>query len=270
MSDRDATTDGALEDLAYISRSVNRYVILRTVAERGYPRRELGEVTDTSRTTLGRILRELQDRGWCERTIDGEYAATPTGRLVVSEFTPAVEAMRTIRSLGDAAAWIPTEELSVGLRAFAGAEVRRAEPNAPLAIVDDLARLLRESSTFRVLTFLSPAPPIGETMYAGAVEGRLDVVGVLAGGLAEHLRDRDDADVDWCELVENGDPMYRYDGHIPCNLFAFDDVTLIMSDDPDGRTAVVEVEDDHVRAELDDLFDRYRDAAEELDASFFA
>jgi hypothetical protein len=107
-------------------------------------------------------------------------------------------------------------------------------------------------------------------MYTGVVEGRLDATGVLAGGLADHLRERDDGAVDWYEFVREGDSIYRYDGHIPCNLFAFDDVTLVMSDDPGGRTAVVEVEDDRVRADLDDLFDRYRDAAEELDASFFA
>lgn len=52
----------ALEDIAYLLRSPNRVRILDALTRDPYSRRELGEQTGTSRTTLDRIVNELEER----------------------------------------------------------------------------------------------------------------------------------------------------------------------------------------------------------------
>jgi len=270
MYESSAVGTGALEDVAYLSRSENRIRILDALASEAYPRRELRDVTCVSRTTLGRILRELEKRGWVERRADGNYESTPEGELVVAQFTSLVEALTVVRTLGEAATWIPLAELPIGLRDFSDATVHRSEPHAPLQLVEYLADLVRNGSTFRVLTFLAPPAPLGEAMQAGATDGRLTMEAVLTDGLVTYLRDEADSPPRWREFLESGSRIYRYDGRLPCNLFVVDETVLVMSDRPEGRSAAIESENEAVRAGFDDLFDRYRAESESVAPEFFA
>lgn len=270
MGEPSAIPRGALEDIAYLSRSENRVKILEALAAGAYPRRELEAVTGTSRTTLGRILSEFEERGWAERTPDGEYVATPRGSLVVTEFTPLVETMDTIRTLGDATACLPADELSIDIRHFRDATVRRTDPNSPLQYVDHLATLIRDGTRFRVITYMAPPSAVGEAMYEGVVDGRLTAEHVLAGGLVGYLRDRQPSPPVWPEYIDAGAQVYRYDGHIPCNLFVVDQTVIIMKDRPEGGGTAVESADETVRAGVDELFETYREAAELVDAEQFA
>jgi len=270
MDERGAVPDDALGDVAYLARSANRVRVLETLATGPHERRALQEATGTTRTTLGRVLGELQERGWAERTADGDYVATPTGELVVGEFRPLVDAMETIGTLGDVAAWLPLEELSIELGRFRDATVRRSEPHAPLALVEYLAERIREASTMRVMTFLAPPSPVGEALQDGADEGELTMEGVLAGGLVEFLRDEGHQPPDWREFTGSAGRIYRYEGHVPCNLFIVDETALVMNDRPPGSTAAVESEDEAIRAELAALFESYREDADRVHAEFFA
>lgn len=254
-----------LEEIAYLARSANRVRLLRTLVSEPYTRGELNDLTGVSRTTVGRIVNEFERRGWVERTDDGTYVTTPTGTLVVREFIPLLEAMRTIQTLGHRAAWIPVAELPIGLEHFGDATVRQGEPNAPLAFVDYLTGLIREATTFRVLTFLAPPSSAWDAMTDGVREGRLSAEHVLAGGLVDHLRDRRQSATAWREYIEAGAVVYRYAGHIPCNLFIVDETVLVMSDRPEGGGAAIESDDATVRAAFHDLFETYRDDAEPVD-----
>lgn len=258
-----------LEDIAYLSRSANRVRLLDTLSSDSYRRSELGDVTGIASTTIGRILVELEERGWVERVSDGTYQATARGTLVIDEFTPLVEAMETIRSLGEAADWLPSEELPIGTRHFADATVRRGSPNAPLETVEYLADLVEAASTFRVLTFLAPPSPVGEAMHEGAMTGGLSMELVLAGGLAEFVRDEDYQPPNWPAIVEEGARIFRYDGHIPCNLFIVDEAVLISANEPSGRRAVIESANDIVLEGVNELLDGYLERSERVDAGFF-
>lgn len=259
---------GALEDIAYLARSANRVALLDALTSGAYGRRELGDLTGVATTTIGRILNECQERGWVERTSNGTYTATATGALVVREFTPLVDSMDTIRTLGEAATWVPTDELSVGIEHFADATVRRSPANAPHDTVEYLADCFREASSVRVLTFLVAPPPVVDALVEGIVDGHLTAEIVLAGGLVEFLRDQDDPP-DWADYLDDGVTVYRYDEHIPCHLFLFDAKVLIMNDRPPGGGGFVVSEDETVLAATNELFERYRDDAEPVDAGVF-
>lgn len=269
MTEPSAVPGDALEDIAYLSRSENRVKILDALTTRAYPRRELEEATGTSRTTLGRILSEFEDRGWAKRAADGDYVATPQGEHVAAEFTPLVGAMETIETLGDAIAGLPIGELSIGLHHFSDATVRRPDANEPVKPVRRLTELLREASTFHALTFLSPPLAVGNAMHDSMSAGSLSGDHVLTGGLVEHMRERPEGPPPWADYIEAGARIYRYEGRIPCNLFVVDDIVLIANDRSDANE-FIESDDDTVREWALELIEAYREDAERLEAEAFA
>lgn len=260
----------AMEDIAYLGRSENRLPLLSAVSETSATRSELADRTGIASTTIGRLINEFQGRNWVERTMDGEYRATPTGRSVVQVFTPFVASMETIRSLGDAVGWLPMDELSIELQHFSDARILRSSPNAPYEFVEQLADRIRAASSFRVLTFLDPPLPAGEAMETGVVAGRLTAEHVLAGGLVEYLQEQKKQPPRWKEYIEAGATVYCYDGHIPCNLFITDKTVLIMDEKPEGGGAAIESHDETVRRAVTELYESYRDAAALVKADRFA
>lgn len=271
MTEGGEVPGGALDTIAYLARSENRVRILRELTRSAYPRRDLEEVTGTSRTTLGRILGEFEERGWAERTVDGTYAATPCGEHVVAAFDPLVGAMETVERLGEAVAWLPTDDLSIDLRHFRDATVRRSAPNEPVEAGRRMSDLLADGRRFRTLTFLAPPVSVGEAMGAGVRDGRLMAEHVLAGGLVDYLREHPEGPPDWRAYLENGARVYDYDGHVPCNLFVVDETVFVgnagaESTDP---TALIESRNEAVRKWADQLIGSYREDATEVEAESF-
>lgn len=267
--DSDSVSTDALEPVAYLGRSANRVTLLETLDKDAYTRQELHEHTGVARTTIDRIITEFEDRGWAERTEDGSYTVTRTGHLVASEFRPLLQSMETIAKLKDAADWIPVEELSIGLRQFSDATVRRGNANDPLELVEYFADLVRNAASFRTLTFLAPPTPVGREMQEGVLRGDLATEHILAGGLVDHLRTQQTTPPNWGEYIEAGAEVYRYEGHVPCNLFVFDDLVLLMNDRPVGRGAAIESHSEAVRAGATDLFETYKSNAVQVDADVF-
>lgn len=264
---------GALDDVAFLSRSANRVEILQAIASGPAPRRELASLTDTSRTTLDRIVNELEDRGWVERTTAGEYAATPAGRHLLGQFLSVVRSAEAIRQLGDAVAWLPTDELSIGLYHFADATVVRPDGDDPIDTVDYMTELIRPASTFRALTHLTPPGPFSRAMCEGVVSDRLTVEGVVTAGNLQRLRGQPDRRERWRDLLEAGAGLYRWDGPVPCNLWIADETVLIKGSDPEvvdeAYGVPIVTEDETVRSWAHDLIDEYRDGATRVDVDDF-
>lgn len=263
---------GALADVVYLSRSENRVRLLETLADGPRTRRELMASTGISRTTLGRILNEFAEREWAERTTDGEYAATRTGEHVVASFAPLVEAMATVRSLGEATEWLPMSVHDVGIDAFLDARVHRPDPNAPLSFARELVDRIEDAETFRTLTYLAPPRnDVAEVMHERIRTGALRTEFVLAGGLTEHLADDSERRARWNDSLEAGAVAYRYDGYIPSNLFVVDESVLVVNTDAESGPpgAFVESDDARVLEWADDLIASHREASERLDAEAF-
>jgi len=269
MNEFGAPRDDALEDIAYLSRSSNRVQLLETLADSPHTRSELGDVTGASRTTLGRILAELEDRGWAERTVDGNYAATTRGEHVTREFTPLVEAMESIRDLGDAVNWLPSDELSIGLQHFSDATVIRSEPNAPMEMGRYHAELLRDATHVHTLTYIGPPAAVGEAAYDGVVSGRLAAEHVMAGGLVDYIRDHPEEPPPWQEYIEAGARVYRYEGHIPCHLFIADETVHLTKPETDPSGAVIESTNETVREWAIGLIETYREDAQRVEGETF-
>ena len=271
--DARALPEAALDDVAYLSRSVNRVRILETLSEESHTRRSLMDATGVSRTTLGRILNELAERGWAERTTDGRYAATRTGGHVVAAFAPTLDAMAAVRSLGEAADWLPASVHEVGLDAFRDATVHRPDPNAPLSFARELVDRIEDAGTVRTLTYLAPPEhSVAEVLHERIRDDGVSSEFVLAGGLTEYLVEDPERRGRWRASIDAGAAVYGYDDYIPCNLFAIDGTVLVVNTSPEDGSpgAFVESDDQRVLEWADDLVARYREEAERIDAGTFA
>jgi hypothetical protein len=109
-------------------------------------------------------------------------------------------------------------------------------------------------------------------MRDGVVHGEMSATHVLAGGLVGYLREHSDEPPGWREYVDAGAEVYRYDGHIPCNLFVVDDTVLIPNDqaDPKRPGVGIETDDETVRSWAWEVFETYREDADRVDARTFA
>ena len=72
--------DRVFAEMEFLARSANRGDVLTLVAGAPHDREALAEATGASQPTLGRILRDFEERDWVRATERG-YTATATGRL---------------------------------------------------------------------------------------------------------------------------------------------------------------------------------------------
>lgn len=264
----DAPPEDALDDIAYLSRSKTRAWVLATLSAGSYTRGELEDAMEIPRTTLDRAVNELGDRGWVVRTPDGEYAATPAGDRIATESTRFIGVIQAIRNLGDAVAWLPRDELTIGLHHFQEATVRRPEPNAPNAPDTFTTELMREETEFACLVNVPPSLALEEAMIDGMVEDRLTTKHVITDDELAVLLQDDDRAARWQAYVEAGADLYCYDGHIPCNLIVIDDTVLILDRQPEAPEGIVSTTPE-VYSWAHETIENYRNDAESLDATVF-
>ncbi|PSP77507.1 hypothetical protein BRC70_00775 [Halobacteriales archaeon QH_6_68_27] len=265
----DAIPEDALADIDYLSRSANRVAILNGLADGATTRRELADRTGVSRATLDRIVNEFEERGWAERTPDGEYVATAAGVHVVREFRPFVESVAAVERLGEAVAWLPTDELDIGLHEFGDATVRRPENDDPAEAVEFMTGLLRESDEFRTLNHLLPPGIFERVLHDQVVSGELSVEAVTTRDVVDYFVESPGRRERWRDVLEAGTPLFYRDPPIPCNLLLFDDLVLIKRSDTgpidDSYGVPIVSENEAVLSWAHDLIDRYRADAVRVD-----
>lgn len=273
VGDNSTVPTDALEDVAYLSRSVNRVRILDALTDGPYTRRELADETGTSRTTLDRIVNELEERDWAERTTRGDYVATTMGARLMQQVRPFLASVEALGRLGDAVTWLP-EDVSVGLHRFSDATVRRPAGDDPMETVDYFVDLAREASEILVLTHLAAPLPLATVMRERLQAGELTTRFVLTDDLVAFLGEQEDHRPVWRDIVEAGARMYRYGDHIPCNLYVFGDTVLIKKSSPgpihEAYGVPIVSTDDAVRSWAVELVEEHRSDAEGVDVDTFA
>lgn len=272
-----------LEDIAYLSRSENRFLVLAALTadtpksgrdSRGYDPRDLRERTGMSETTLNRILNEFQDRGWARRDEAGRYQATPAGGHVAAELEPTLESMAALRELGDAAAIVPTgdvgpgpgEGISIHLRHFRDATVRNPTTWDPTDTSRYYAELLDEASAFKSFVYVGPSKEIMAAMRSEIETGDLSSEAVFARPLMDRFRESPEVGPNRADVEAEGMRIYSYDGHLPCNLWVVDETVVIENSQVATVESgtILETQDEAVRDWALDLVDAYIDASEEI------
>lgn len=270
--DGEGFPNGAIEDIAYLSRSASRVRILAALASDPQTRGDLEETTGIARTTIGRIVNEFEERGWARRTPNGKYSATPPGKAIISEFRPFVQSVQAIRTLGNLVAWLPTDEVPLDLHHLSDVSVRRPEPADPMSTVTEFNARLDEASEFQCLVGIAPPIPFEQKMRNGVVDRGMETKHVITDEELNYLLKQPERLPRWREYVEAGANLYRYDGRIPCNIFVFDDTVIFSHTKSEfGEPHVGIVSDNpEVVSWSREMIEKYRQEAESLDSSVFS
>lgn len=112
----------ALDDIEFLARSPHRIDVLGALADAPRTRHELRDLADVSRITIGRLLDDLDARGWIVHD-NGQYEATARGRMVSREFARLRANLTVGNRLDDALDWLPVEEFEFDLARLHDADV---------------------------------------------------------------------------------------------------------------------------------------------------
>lgn len=256
--------DPVLEEIEFLALSTNRVDVLTQLAAGPQTRQELGAATGASQPTLGRILRDFEERHWIAPTREG-YEATATGRLVadgIGEFYSILETERKLREISE---WLPTEELSFDLRELRDATITvptQTRPSAPVGRVVDLIEdaeevtILSHAFNDRTLEAVTDWVAAG-----GSFEGVFSAAAIRPvaddAALADLLRELLDYETATISI---------YDGPVPLAVTLTDSVVSLLVRDDNGRLqAAVDTETpavtDWARAE----YSRYWEESRPLD-----
>lgn len=104
--------------------------------------------------------------------------------------------------------------------------------------------------------------------------GELTGCFVVTDDLVDYLGDQQVHRSIWRDIVEAGASLYRYGGHIPCNLYVFGDTVLLKKSRPgpihESYGVPIVTENEAVRSWALDLVEQYRADATPVDVETLA
>lgn len=227
----------------------------------------LHEETGISQPTLGRILEPFRDRNWVERR-GQEYALTPWGELVVDEFDGLLDTVETIQHLDNVIQLLPTDEMDFDVRRFGSATITTPQTGDVLRHVRRAEELLSGADHVRIAADTIAPNSLEEQRdrVVNASEDDLVIESVITGDAIEQAF-ADRRLVGFIrDLLESGQaPVYRYDGTIPMTFATADEIAILAPTDEQGMPrALIETEDEVIRAWVDEQFDLYKERSTEL------
>jgi predicted transcriptional regulator len=226
-------------------------------------RTELGEQLDVSRATLHRIVSFLTEADLAVETDDG-LALTSHGRLVGEEVTGYVDRVTTARELEPLVSAVDLSALPAefDLALFRNAQVVLPKPGQPQRPAQRIVELVEGADRVRGL---GPVvlPVFVELFHREILDG-MTVEMVIEPDVVEGLEEAYAEQFDAATATGNLD-VGLHDA-LPFGLvLTADAVGLIGYDEDDVLRAVVESEDDDLRAWATTLFETYRESATSLE-----
>jgi len=249
--------DPVLEEIEFLSLSANRVDVLRLLADEPHSRRELAAETGASQPTVGRILRDFEERNWIRRT-DMGYEATATGRLVADGMGEFYELLDTERKLRELVDWLPTAELTFDLRELREATVTVPSQTRPGAPVGRVIDLVREAEDVTVLSHAFNDRTLEAVTDWVASGGRFEAV--FSADAIEPVADDAVLADRFRRLVEAETATIRiYDGSVPLAVTVIDDtVSLLLRDDSGRLQAALDTDSPAVADWAREVYGRYR------------
>jgi len=255
--------DRVLDEIEFLARSANRGDVLTALSECPHDRQALATETGASQPTLGRILRDFEDRGWVTHT-DAGYTATPTGRLVAAgliELSDCLAAELHLRGINE---WLPAENLEFDLRRLGDATITtptQTRPSAPVGRVIDLietadhVRILshafNEATVAAVVEWVADGGTFEGVFSAAAIEAVAD-----EAALGEQLRRLQASEGATIRIAEESVPL--------AVTVADDTVSLLLRDEQGRLQAAVDTADPEVEAWATAFHRRYWERARPL------
>lgn len=253
------------ETVAFLANSENRVHLLAAVAEKPHTRADLQEETDIARATLGRILADLQDRGWVRQ--DGNhYEATPEGAYLVTEFESLVDTVAALDELGDLVQWFPIQNVSFDFGRLRHAKVTRPSKQDALKPITRSLELIGSARYVRLVAGQHAPPALKALRDAIVEEERLTLEFIVTEEIVETIFGASPDREFFRDLVAS-DRVELYRTSIPheFNYVANDDTILFtLSDEHGAPQALVETDDPIIREWFESFFETTRQDATRL------
>lgn len=257
--------DTAIEDIAFLTASEQRVVALCALAERPRDRAALLERTGVSSSTIGRTIREFENRYWIERR-GRHYEATQLGVFVAAKVDELIEQIQIERRLRDVWHQLPVEASDLGVELMLDAVVTVADATDPYSPVTRFVSLLEETDHFRFVGFdIALLEPCKDEFRQRVLDGMraevIDPPNLARNILAVHSTH--------CEAsLESGNLSVRVHDDLPqYGLCLFDDRVGISGYESDSGTvlALVDTDDPEVREWAETTYESYRRESRPLD-----
>ncbi len=254
----------AVEQIEFLARSEHRVRILDLLCEHGrLTNHELRDHFSASRTTVGRNLAALEEKGWIRRT-NGECEIARHGELVTEKFSDLMETVRLVDRLEPFVKWVPDGALDLDLRLLADAEILLPKPGDSWAMVNRHVSIISETSHDRVIIPVTGLHAM-EALHRKIVHGDARVEAVAEPNIAEVFQSNPDYSSLFEEMVDTGRFEVRvYDGDIPYYLGLLDETVQIGVDEDGEPRAMVETENEAVADWAASIFEEYKRHSEPL------
>jgi predicted transcriptional regulator len=256
--ERTGDANSPLSDIEYLARSAHRVTALSALARRPQSRADLLEITGVSQSTIGRTLRDFEDREWIHR--DGRYyEETQLGSFVVAGMQELIDRLDTEQTFRDIWRWLPTEASGFTLEMWADAVVTTAESADPYRPVNQFLSLLQDTDRFRFIGFtLALLEPCMEDLCQRITEG-MEAEIIDPPSVVEYIRTTypDQS----AEALESGNLTVRVHDDLPSyGVGIVDDRVAVSGYDPDSGTVQVLIETDapEAREWAESIYRSYR------------
>lgn len=257
--------ESALAEIEFLALSSNRVTVLEALAEEPHTRGGLADVTGASQPTLGRILRDFEERRWITRTEAG-YEATPTGRLVANGLTELLAILETEEKLRPVVEWLPAEELAFDVGRLRDATITVPSRTRPSAPVKRVIGLLREARDVRACSYAFNEGSL-EAVHERVVAEEQRFEGVFSRTAIDALVEDDSLRAKLHELLASDDAAVRsHPDEIPIAITIADGRVLLMVRDDDGvLQAAIDTDDPEVLSWARSVHEEYWSAATPLE-----
>ncbi|KAB1187990.1 MULTISPECIES: winged helix-turn-helix domain-containing protein [Haloferax] len=229
---------------------VHRSRFVEALAERPRDKRTLAEDLDTSRSTVDRVLRDLQRVGFVRKQ-QGDYELTVVGRCALESFERYERAIHGVSNAQDLLRMLP-RDAPLDPALFAGARVFTSSPDIPDGVIQELFTSVEEGER---LYGIAPVAITGqlEPFYDAATAGGTEVEMIVANELLRKLLDAPRSRAVMVEQLQK-DAVNIYRAEIPFGfgLWAVDDEAgivvytdtgvggLALNDDPEAISWVTD------------------------------
>jgi len=235
----DRLAASAIESVAFLARSEHRLHVLNLLADGARSREELAKQLDTTRVTLSRILRDLEDRGFIQqRNTDSEYELSTFGKLVHRDFSRLLDTVSVGQTFPKLISRLPTDWFDFDLQCLVDANHVHGKSADPLAAARVVANAMTDGSSCKALvgTFTSlPMHALEEDVRDG---GDTDACVVFDSDVTETMLEDQSLRGKWQEIegVTNSTIYYSLDERVPCTVDLIDNERVFFTVDREQET----------------------------------
>ncbi|GCF16017.1 hypothetical protein Harman_39520 [Haloarcula mannanilytica] len=241
----------AIEDVAFLIRSQHRIHILQLLSEGPQTRDALLTATGASRVTLSRILSDLEDRNWIDRSYEnGELSITDVGAAIYEEVAELIETVHVGNEKSHVTGQLPIGWRGLQLRHLVDSEVVVDDAADPMAASRAVADAIAESGSVRVLASTVTQLSMKNGLASRRNGVRPDDQVVFDADATEVCLENDSVTEQWTALESTAETptFFSYDQPFPCEVYLVDDRTVFLMTwgKTEGATTVIKSENSRV------------------------